>query len=303
MSNQYQHLTRDFLDKFRANDVLPITCIGCGATVNKRKGDLLSNIKHNRNTFCTTKCCAQFQQLSKGRKKHLIKCVNCGEPAVKSSKDVSKCNNSFCSRKCSTTYNNKLRLSKQYIETQCGTCGKSIIKTKTSLKQSKSGKLFCDKKCSSKWATSFLKKPLKNCVKCSNLHSGKNKKCKQCIESENILLDSSTLQDTLVTNHFRSAQWAKVRGRARTQYKNQVIEGCENCGYKKHAEVCHIIAIPEFPLSTEVWRVNHKNNILILCGNCHWEADHNMLDDDAPVLKKLMSTKANGVVGASKWYR
>lgn len=302
MSNQYQHLTEDFLSKFKSRDLLPLSCAGCDRAIMKSKNSVLTNMKHSRKTFCTLSCSAKSQQQALGGATHNVNCANCGQATTKSSKDVQKCNNLFCSRRCAAIHNNRLRPREKHTAL-CGICGEPTTKAPSALKYSKSGKVFCSKKCSAKWAASFLKREPRPCVRCSDLHFGRSQKCKQCVELAQSLIDKSTLGDTLISNHFRSAQWAKVRGRARSLYKTEIEAGCENCEYKKHTEVCHIIPIPDFPLNTEVWRVNHRNNILILCSNCHWEADHNALDESSLVLEKLNSTRLRGLTGVSQWTR
>ena len=52
---------------------------------------------------------------------------------------------------------------------------------------------------------------------------------------------------------------------------------CQACGYDKHVEYCHIRPIKSFDGSTAVQVVSGPDNILILCPNCHWEYDHDLL--------------------------
>lgn len=52
---------------------------------------------------------------------------------------------------------------------------------------------------------------------------------------------------------------------------------CANCGYAKHVELCHIRPIATFKLSATMGEVNHINNVVQLCRNCHWELDHKLL--------------------------
>jgi predicted restriction endonuclease len=50
-----------------------------------------------------------------------------------------------------------------------------------------------------------------------------------------------------------------------------------NCGYSKHVEACHIRRIADFPASATVGEINHADNMLVLCPNCHWEFDAGLL--------------------------
>lgn len=52
---------------------------------------------------------------------------------------------------------------------------------------------------------------------------------------------------------------------------------CMRCGYDKHYEVCHIKPICLFLETQMLSEVNHKDNLIHLCPNCHWELDHNVI--------------------------
>jgi len=55
------------------------------------------------------------------------------------------------------------------------------------------------------------------------------------------------------------------------------INSCENCGFDRVVQVCHIKPIASFPPETPLNIVNHRDNIKILCPNCHWLFDHGEL--------------------------
>lgn len=67
-------------------------------------------------------------------------------------------------------------------------------------------------------------------------------------------------------------RYSAVRLDART--RNKYAKKCEKCGYDKHVEVCHIKPIHSFDLETSLEVINDKNNLIILCPNCHWEFDN-----------------------------
>ena len=52
---------------------------------------------------------------------------------------------------------------------------------------------------------------------------------------------------------------------------------CQNCGYDKHFEVCHIKGISEFADTDLLSTINATSNLAILCRNCHWELDNHLL--------------------------
>jgi hypothetical protein len=60
------------------------------------------------------------------------------------------------------------------------------------------------------------------------------------------------------------------------------IKSCYNCGYDKHAEVCHIKPISEFPEEALIGTINSKENLIGLCPNCHWEFDNGLLKINSP---------------------
>jgi hypothetical protein len=118
------------------------------------------------------------------------------------------------------------------------------------------------------------KKKYKICVKCEqNLIPSSRTICDECLTLLFSKIDNMPIQD-LIYERNDSGKYNKIRSRARTVYKAEIEQGCEKCGYNKHAEVCHIKAINSFDKNTLVKVVNDRTNIKILCPNCHWELDN-----------------------------
>ena len=65
-----------------------------------------------------------------------------------------------------------------------------------------------------------------------------------------------------------------IRANARTSVQDELKNGCEECGWSHHVEVCHIKAISDYPDDTIVSAVNDRSNLKLLCPNCHWVFDH-----------------------------
>ena len=65
-----------------------------------------------------------------------------------------------------------------------------------------------------------------------------------------------------------------VRMLARSWHKELTTMPCNNCGYDKHVELCHIKGIATYPDTATMGEVNSKDNIIQLCPNCHWELDY-----------------------------
>lgn len=84
-----------------------------------------------------------------------------------------------------------------------------------------------------------------------------------------------TLAEAKYTKHHKSSAWNLVRARARAASPESP---CQNCGYDKHTEVCHIKDISTFSEDTLISVVNSPDNLVRLCPNCHWEFDHGRLE-------------------------
>jgi hypothetical protein len=79
--------------------------------------------------------------------------------------------------------------------------------------------------------------------------------------------------------HHRSSIHAHIRGFARNWFKDLIKKPCAACGYDKHVELCHIKPMSSFSDDSLVGEVNHKDNIVQLCPNCHWEFDNGLLKE------------------------
>ena len=121
------------------------------------------------------------------------------------------------------------------------------------------------------------------CSDCGNEIDYESKRCVPCnAKFRGLSLQTETTigeyrQKMSVKGRHPSWLHAHVRGMARHQHKKLCVSGCMNCGYSKHVEICHIIALADWPDETLICAVNASENILILCRNCHWELDHDLL--------------------------
>lgn len=68
-----------------------------------------------------------------------------------------------------------------------------------------------------------------------------------------------------------------VRSFNRSWNRNKLMLPCASCGYAKHVELAHIRPISSFPPETTLGEVNHPDNVMQLCPNCHWEFDNHLL--------------------------
>lgn len=85
-----------------------------------------------------------------------------------------------------------------------------------------------------------------------------------------------TLQDVQGLRGYQAN--SRVRELARTAfYRVAQSRACQNCGYDKHIEVCHVMPISSFPLHATIAEINAHENLVGLCRNCHWEFDNGLL--------------------------
>lgn len=52
---------------------------------------------------------------------------------------------------------------------------------------------------------------------------------------------------------------------------------CKICGYDKHIEICHIIAVSKFNDDALIRDINASTNLVGLCPNHHWEFDNGLI--------------------------
>lgn len=96
---------------------------------------------------------------------------------------------------------------------------------------------------------------------------------KACRDSFNKSLTKGELQ-----RQYKGNQWnGTIRSQNRKWNKNLTLKPCAHCGYTKHVELAHIQAVASFDDTATLGTINHPNNIIQLCPNCHWEFDRGRL--------------------------
>lgn len=105
------------------------------------------------------------------------------------------------------------------------------------------------------------------------MERSRRQKCVACISA-----DKSRVRTLGEIQRSKDGPWrhSLVRTHCRESNSHRA-RVCENCGYSKHVEFCHIKPISEFGESATLSEVNAENNVAILCRNCHWEMDHGLL--------------------------
>lgn len=175
--------------------------------------------------------------------------------------------NFYCSTLCRS---NARRIHPKTISFKCAHC-KQLIEKK--FDQSNKYK-FCSTTCSN-MARSTGRKFNKRCKTCNKISKIEVEACRDCAV---VIRNQRTLQDIKNSVNSLGAYHAKLRGLARVAYKSYggKLE-CLACGYKLHADVCHIKDVQDFPMTATLAEVNAKENLIALDKRCHWEFDHGYL--------------------------
>jgi 5-methylcytosine-specific restriction endonuclease McrA len=161
-------------------------------------------------------------------------------------------NPKFCSTSCAATYNNKL-----FPKRQKASSSLTIIK----------------------------KVQQRYCRDCHIPVPGHRRVCDNCKGRIYVDWTKRTIADIHSAAKYQVS--SQLRSIARQEFKQSKRPRiCQNCGYDKHIEVCHIHAIQDFPPGTPVSVVSGIDNLVALCPNCHWEFDHGILHiQDIPGFK------------------
>ena len=147
---------------------------------------------------------------------------------------------------------------------------------------------YCSKSCSAKETNKIPKRVLKRkCAHCDNIvRNYRSQLCEQhhqlSLKNKKEHIQNLTLADYYeresIKRLHQSSKYAHVRGLARSWNKDLLSKCCNNCGYCKHVELCHIKALSKFPPTAKLSEVNAQSNLIQLCPNCHWEFDNGFID-------------------------
>lgn len=166
------------------------------------------------------------------------------------------------------------------VDTVCSTCGKKMRRQASSIT---SENVFCSNSCSATYNNKKTpkRKKTKKCRACKTLILSGYTYCDDCCSKGKHLhggrpLSERTLEEVIQWNKINKHQ--VVRSHA-SQNSKHLPYTCAICGYSEHVEVCHIKEIHKFPLTATLAEINHKNNLVKLCRNHHWEMDHGILND------------------------
>lgn len=163
------------------------------------------------------------------------------------------------------------------IVRHCATCGRETTNPK-----------FCCHSCAATYTNKAYPKRKKIterfCKYCGKSTKSRSYVCTDCNPNK-VDWSRRTVGEIQYAAKYQVS--AALRTVARRVFKeSQRPRICQNCGYEKHVEICHIQAINSFPPDTPVSVVSGPDNLVALCPNCHWEFDHGLLlAVDIPGLK------------------
>ena len=97
--------------------------------------------------------------------------------------------------------------------------------------------------------------------------------------------NNETIVESLTKKELfeRYSQWQTARGTIQKNARKIYMESdkqqsCVVCGYDKHFEVAHIKSVSSFDDDVLISEINDVDNLVALCPNHHWEYDNNILD-------------------------
>jgi len=173
------------------------------------------------------------------------------------------------------------------------------LNCKTEFVNSDKRSKFCKQSCAAVYNNKLFpkRKRLRKCKNCDNLVKSGRTYCETCVSKKihfckngmikNGLIEDRTLEEEVFLKKHRGAnRYDHIRQHAQRVMKDEK-RACQ-CGYDKHVEVCHIKAIRDFDLKTKIKDINSKENLVLLCPNCHWEFDNGLL-----TLKNVGNSQSN----------
>lgn len=170
--------------------------------------------------------------------------------------------NHFCTTLCRSKF-----MSKSLTSYTCTFCQKSFLRRPKDCQRSK--RLFCSRSCAAALNNKLIPKrvaAIRTCIRCQARLSDRSKLCSLC-KSERVVHAGRTLA-SMGSKRAHSS----IRQHARRTFKS-AKNGCKVCGYTNHVEICHIKPVKSFSPEATLGEVNHPDNLVALCPNCHWEFD------------------------------
>ncbi|RLD65615.1 MAG: hypothetical protein DRI95_08330 [Bacteroidetes bacterium] len=152
----------------------------------------------------------------------------------------------------------------------CKNCG-IIIEIKNMSISAVNKRKFCCRSCAAKYNN--ITRPKKKVKKTTSNYKRKN-------EGKFEYLIGITKGELINKSSSWQSWRSSIRRHAVYVYRKKTMENtvCENCGYNKHIQICHIKPVSDFNDDNLISEINDHENLVGLCPNCHWEFDNKILD-------------------------
>lgn len=211
-----------------------------------------------------------------------MNCENCDKEFEKLSSQIAKTNANYCSKSCAAIVNNSKKPKRKKKKHYCSECDSEC----------KTGRKYCTD-CYIDVHLSKAHKTLKKknrkriqnrqyfCSEC-NVNIGERLKyCRDCSKKKTdvkYIYEDVTIGE-LKENYPNIHRYnAKIRGVFRSLHKDVDTSKCQNCGWEHFVEFCHIKPLASFEDTDYVLDANSRDNLSILCPNCHWMLDNGKLE-------------------------
>lgn len=135
---------------------------------------------------------------------------------------------------------------------------------------------FCSKTCAAKVNNKLNPKRIREgrCKTCKTPIVSGRTYCVGCRPDPRMSLDRPIGEMFYEAN--RAGRFARIREHAKKSIKHRQ-QSCQNCNWDIHVECCHIKSISSFSPETPIGIVNHPDNLILLCPNCHYCFDKGLL--------------------------
>ena len=136
---------------------------------------------------------------------------------------------------------------------------------------------YCSRSCSAKANNKGNCRHSVNnsCKECGDWIKSGRSYCSDCFKTVKIIQwDNLTLGQVRGERLYQKN--SRIRENARMRFLSTGIKACQICEYDKHIEIHHIKSISSFPLDTTIREINHLDNLVGLCPNCHWEVENDL---------------------------
>lgn len=231
----YKTTEKDF-QNLKSNDYVFAECLACSLEFKMQKKKVVQTLKEKSKYRLTcNKTCQSKVDLIK------TNCFSCNKETFKTKKEVtdSLTKRLFCSKSCSASFNNTLRIKSKkysYLYNECS-CGKP--KTKKA----------------------------EYCKECFKIEAGKP-------ILEKTLRELTASSDTSI--RFNAVRAHARKFMKQSNIVKECIK-CKTNEFKDILEVCHIKALKDFSEETLIKEVNSLNNLIYLCPSHHTLLDKGLI--------------------------